>query len=69
MSRFEGNIGEDGASAVDIAEIFEEFVRQLPAAGQRRKGAVARYLSASEGWREASSELGGAFACEDGEGE
>jgi hypothetical protein len=39
-----------------LAEIRLESLR-LP-----RQAAVARYLSASEGWREASAQLGGTFA-------
>ena len=60
MSRIEGKIGTGDHAAVDAAEILEQIeleITRLP-----RPAAVARYLSASEGWKEASMELGGAFA-------
>ena len=68
MSRNEGKIGTGDEAAVDAAEILAQFERE--AARPPRPAAVARYLSASEGWREASAELGGAFApaVRDGDG-
>ncbi len=60
MSRNEGRIGSDDAQAVDAAEILEQV--KLEVARRSRPPAVVRYLAAGEGWKEASAELGGAFA-------
>ena len=62
MSRNEGKIAGGGEIAVDAAEILAALVRDAPAGAKRRQDAVSRYLSASEGWEEASTLLGGAFA-------
>lgn len=60
MSRNEGRIGTGDEEAVDAAEILEQI--EIEAGRLPRQIAVARYLSASEGWREALAQLGGAFA-------
>ena len=60
MSRNEGRIGTGDEAAVDAAEILAQI--EIEAARLARPVAVARYLSASEGWKEASAQLGGAFA-------
>ena len=62
MSRNEGRIEAGDEAAVEAAEILAQIEvdaasRQLP-----RRAAVARYLSAAEGWRDASAVLEGAFA-------
>jgi hypothetical protein len=60
VSRIEGKIGKGDEAAVDAAEILERIeieLTRLP-----RPEAVARYLAAGEGWKDASAELGGAFA-------
>lgn len=64
MSRFEGKIGGKGDQLADAAEILAALARETRPDGKRRQDAVSCYLSASEGWREASSVLGGAFAAE-----
>jgi hypothetical protein len=46
----------------EAEEILAALARQGLGPDSRRKEAVSRYLSAGEGWREASSVLGGAFA-------
>ncbi|MFP5329260.1 MAG: hypothetical protein ACLGHC_03860 [Alphaproteobacteria bacterium] len=48
--------------AVDSAEILAALAKGSPASSRRRQEAVSCYLSASDGWQEASSILGGAFA-------
>ena len=65
MSRNEGKIGNGGHSPVDAADILAALARQSTADSKRRQDAVSRYLSASDGWREAVTILGGAFAAED----
>ena len=64
MSRIDGKFGAADGTPVDAEAILAELD-----AGDRvrsRKEAVVRYLSGSEGWREASAKLRGAFAS-DGE--
>lgn len=62
MSRIEGRIGGKGKEPVDAADILAALSREAAERPDKRRDAVSRYLSASEGWREASSVLGGAFA-------
>ena len=60
MARHEGEIraGKGGPLSLD------ELIALLggDADSQRRQDAIACYLSAGEGWREAVKRLGGAFA-------
>ena len=62
MSRIEGKI--EGASEVDaeVADILAALAKEANGTASRRQDAVTRYLSASDGWQQASAELGGAFA-------
>jgi hypothetical protein len=62
VSRIEGRIGGKGKEPVDAADILAALRRETAKESENRRDAVSRYLSASEGWREASSVLGGAFA-------
>ena len=62
MSRNEGKIGDDDDQPVDAAEILAALARDGASDAAGRRGAVSRYLSASDGWQQASSALGGAFA-------
>jgi hypothetical protein len=62
VSRIEGKIGGKGNEPVDAAEILAALAREGEARPEERRDAVRRYLSASDGWREASTVLGGAFA-------
>jgi hypothetical protein len=59
VSRIERKIDGDGDGPVDSAEILAALAR---AGSDRRHDAVSRCLSAGEDWREASAQLGGAFA-------
>lgn len=61
MSRIEGKIAGKGKEPVDGSDILAALAKEAAGPDERRD-AVSRYLSASEGWREASSVLGGAFA-------
>lgn len=65
MSRNEGKIGGEGDAPADAADILAALARDTGLSAKRRNDAVTRYLSASDGWREASTLLGGAFAAED----
>ena len=62
MSRNEGKL--EGASEVEaeVADIFAALAKEANGTAIRRQDAVTRYLSASEGWQQASATLGGAFA-------
>jgi hypothetical protein len=62
VSRIEGKIGGKGKQPVDAAEILAALARQGITCPEERRDAVSRYLSASDGWEEASDVLGGAFA-------
>ena len=62
MSRIEGKIGSDDDLEVEAAEILAALAADHRIEAHKRQEAFARYLSASEGWREASHELQGAFA-------
>jgi hypothetical protein len=62
VSRFEGKIASDGDVPVEAAEILAQLTGDRSSGARKRQDAVARYLSASEGWREVLGELGGAFA-------
>jgi hypothetical protein len=65
VSRNEGKIGNDGNAPVDATEILAALAGEGTVSGKSRQNAVSCYLSASEGWREASTVLGGAFAADD----
>jgi hypothetical protein len=62
VSRIEGKISGKGKEPVDAAEILAALAKQGIKCAEARRNAVRRYLSASDGWEEASSVLGGAFA-------
>jgi hypothetical protein len=62
VSRIEGKIGGRGKEPVEAADILAALAREAAKRPEERRDAVSRYLSASEGWREASDVLGGAFA-------
>ena len=64
MSRNEGKFEASGEAAVDAADILAELAKEGGVQAQRQD-AVRCYLSASEGWEEASAMLGGAFASAD----
>ena len=62
MSRNEGKIGGEGVDPVESAEILSQLAETGESDAERRRGAVSCYLSASEGWKQAKTVLGGAFA-------
>jgi hypothetical protein len=62
VSRIEGKIEGSGDEPIEVADILAALARETRASPKRRQDAVSCYLSASEGWREASELLGGAFA-------
>jgi hypothetical protein len=60
VSRIDGRFGAADGVQVDARAILAEL--EANDGDSSRKDAVVKYLSASEGWREASAKLGGAFA-------
>ena len=63
LSRFEGKFQGDAAASLDVSRLISELAGQQAQLSDRdRRHAIACYLSASEGWRNASQRLGGAFA-------
>jgi hypothetical protein len=65
VSRNEGRI--EGVSEVEaeVADILAALAKEANGTAIRRQDAVTRYLSASDGWQQASAALGGAFAARD----
>jgi hypothetical protein len=64
VSRIEGRIEGTSEAPADAAEILAALAKEAKENAGRRQDAVSLYLSASEGWREASAVLRGAFAAE-----
>ncbi len=63
LSRFEGKFQGEAAASLDVSRLISELAGQQSQLSDRdRQIAIACYLSASEGWRNASHRLGGAFA-------
>ena len=63
LSRFEGKFQGEAAASLDVSRLISELAGQQSQLSDRdRQAAIACYLSASEGWRNASQRLGGAFA-------
>jgi hypothetical protein len=61
LSRFDGKLDPAGSAEIAPAELLTAFELQTPQP-QDRLDAIARCLSASEGWKEAVKLMGGAFA-------
>ena len=63
LSRYEGKFQGEAAQSLDVSLLLAELAGQQSQLSDRdRQAAIACYLSASEGWRNASQRLGGAFA-------
>ena len=63
LSRFEGKFQGEAAASLDVSRLISELAGQQAQLSDRdRRHAIACFLSASEGWRNASQRLGGAFA-------
>ncbi|MEO7787119.1 MAG: hypothetical protein ABIR77_04760 [Sphingomicrobium sp.] len=61
MSRFEGEFQPAGDGMIALPELLRVLAdTALPE--RQRQAAIACYLSASDGWRDAGQLLGGAFA-------
>ena len=62
MARYDGKLTAAGESAFDAAELLAALGAQAAVSQAERQEAIVRYLSASDGWLNAGSLLGGAFA-------
>ena len=62
MARFDGNLKAAGEAKLDIDELLSALASTSAANAKARADAVACFLSASEGWRDARAALKGAFA-------
>ena len=65
MARHEGDFRPGAKQPLTLNDLLELLGAGGEAAERTRQDAIACYLSAGEGWREALKQLGGAFA-EDG---
>ena len=62
LARHEGEFEAAGEAKLDLDELLGALRRPIAAKAGNRREAIANCLSASEGWRDAASKLGGAFA-------
>ena len=61
MARHDGEFRASADEPLSLAELLS-LLSGAEVDSQRRQDAIACYLSAGEGWREAVKRLGGAFA-------
>jgi hypothetical protein len=61
LSKFEGDIRAAGQGGIELDELFVALGRR-PRLAADRQDALARYLSADDGWNDACAALGGTFA-------
>ena len=62
MARFDGNLKAAGEAKFDVDELLSALSSTAKRAEQERQDAIACFLSASEGWKDARDRLKGAFA-------
>ena len=62
LARHEGEFEAAAEASLDLDELLGALRRPVAANAGNRREAIARCLSASEGWRDAAAKLGGAFA-------
>jgi hypothetical protein len=62
LARFDGNLKAVGQAKLDVDELLSALASTSPANAKARADAIACFLSASEGWRDAREALKGAFA-------
>ena len=61
MARFDGNLKAAGEAKLDVDELLSALSGTSGAGQRERQEAIACFLSASEGWRDAKSRLKGTF--------
>jgi len=62
LARHEGDFRTNAEAPLSLNELLALLGDGAEAEGRSREDAIACYLSASEGWRDAMKRLGGAFA-------
>ena len=62
MARFDGIFEAAGEAKLDTEELLSVLSSSAQLGREERQDAIACFLSASEGWREAKGTLRGAFA-------
>ena len=62
MARHEGKFEAEGETWLDMGELLRALRHAGSEHSRERQAAIACLLSASEGWRKAAKQLGGAFA-------
>ena len=62
MARIDGNLKAAGEAKLDVDELLSVLSPASNPEQRKRQEAIACFLSASEGWREARETLKGAFA-------
>jgi hypothetical protein len=62
LARFDGNLKAAGEAKLDVDELLSALASTSPANAKARADAIACFLSASEGWKDARDALKGAFA-------
>jgi hypothetical protein len=62
LARHERNFRTDAEAPLSLNELFALIADGAEGEGRSREDAIACYLSASEGWRDAAKRIGGAFA-------
>jgi hypothetical protein len=62
LARPEGDLRAEAKEALRVGELLGLFGSTGQSAGLSREDAIAVYLAASDGWREAVKRLGGTFA-------
>ena len=65
MARHERNFRVDAEAPLSLAELLSLLGEGADAGGPSREDAIACYLSASDGWRDAVRMLSGTFAEEE----
>ena len=62
LARHESEFEAAGEVRLELNELLAALGRRVSVRSGNRRDAIARCLSASEGWRDAAAKLGGAFA-------
>jgi hypothetical protein len=62
LARFDGNLKAAGEAKLNVDELLSALSISPASGVQARQAAIACFLSASEGWRDARDTLQGAFA-------
>jgi len=62
LARFDGKLKAAGEAKLDVEELLSALSGSSGAGQKERQEAIACFLSASEGWRDAKGRLKGTFA-------